>query len=266
MTPDPSSPKDKSVGELFADTLKGEFYDNEPWEAIETLRRIASQEVLQGALAFCVSDNPLERARGLNVLSKLGRTLQNHDGIATNECLSIALKNISDPDERIAEAAAWALAHLGDEKSLAALLKVQDSSNPDVRHALAYRLSGETSRAAISANLKLMEDIDEDVRDWATFRFALPSSPDSLEIREALHRRLTDPFEKVRQEALWALSLRKDLTGLQLLLKRLEDDDWVAGDKDTAEEILELSSDTTLDDICAGLRHLIEITEKSNPS
>lgn len=266
MTSDPSSPKDKSVRELFADTLKGDFYDNGPWEAIVDLHCLATPEAFQLAVEFCNSALPLERARGLNVLSQFGHTVERPSGLYTNERLEIALKHISDPDARVADAAAWVLAHLKHKTAIAQLIKQQDNPSADIRHAIAYGLLWEGTPEAISVLLKLTEDIDDDVRNWATFSFAQLSSPDSLEIREALHHRLADPFEEVREEALWALALRKDLTGLQLLLKRLEDDAWVAGDKDTAEEILELSSDATLEEMCVALRHLIETAEKNNQS
>jgi HEAT repeat protein len=68
----------------------------------------------------------------------------------------------------------------------------------------------------------LMEDADEDVRDWATFGLGVLGDSDSTDIRDALLRRLGDPNEDVREEAIAGLGKRQDQRVLPSLLAALE--------------------------------------------
>jgi HEAT repeat protein len=104
-----------------------------------------------------------------------------------------------------------------------------------------------------------MEDSDEDIRDWATFGLGsqyISNHPDSSEIRTAFRKRLDDTFSDARDEAVWALALRKDPQGLQLLIDRLSAEPRCRTDKDTAEEILDLTSDAPVAELVTGLQKL----------
>lgn len=63
-----------SIDELFASTLEGDYDDDAPWEAIRALRKLGTRDVFEIAAAWCKSDDPLKRARGIDVLSQLGKT------------------------------------------------------------------------------------------------------------------------------------------------------------------------------------------------
>ncbi|TVQ84163.1 MAG: hypothetical protein EA357_03635 [Micavibrio sp.] len=265
----------KTVAELFALTLEGDFYDDAPWEAISTLRHRGTpeffEEAFQMAMEFCRSDDPLKRARAINVLGQLGCTAENSEGIHPEERLAIALKHLSDEADIVVEAAAWALAHMRGEEAVKALLSVRQSSNEDVRHAVALGLLGETSPEAVEALIELMQDVDDDVRDYATWSLGcepVTGDPpvDSPQIREAFRGRLTDSFEDVRNEALWGLAIRKDPEGLRMLSERLEADEWKAGDEGAAEYLLGLPYDTDISELRDGLRRLLAEIEQDDAS
>src|SRR6476646_5829032 len=63
------------IDELFAQTLKGDYDDELPWEAVNALRRIGTREIFERAAAWCKSVNPMERTRGASVLAQLGKTV-----------------------------------------------------------------------------------------------------------------------------------------------------------------------------------------------
>jgi HEAT repeat protein len=67
--------------------------------------------------------------------------------------------------------------------------------------------------------------MDDDFRDWATFGLGVQGDMDSVEIREALVRRLNDPDEDVREEAMVGLAKRKDERAVPALLPALEQPD-----------------------------------------
>jgi HEAT repeat protein len=67
---------------------------------------------------------------------------------------------------------------------------------------------------------------------------------DSPDIRAAFRNRLEDSYEDARREAIWGLARRNDPLGVKLLLNHLDSEEWWDGDKDTAQELLGLESDT----------------------
>jgi len=225
MNPDSVSPKEKSVDDLLVETLEGEYDDDLPWRAVESLRAKGTPEVFQKALDFCKSDNSLKRARGISVLGQLGVTMNDHTGPYLEERLALALELLSDDTEKVVVSAAWALSHMHDNRAKTGLLSVRRNANADVRKAVAVGLAGETSPEAVEALIELMQDHVCYVREWATFSLGRELSKgvflDSGKIREALHARLSDPNEGARGEAIWGLALRKDPVGLRMLLERL---------------------------------------------
>lgn len=62
----------RTTRELFTNTLEGAYDDDLPWVAVRALRKRNTLEVLQVAAEFCQSKNPLQRARGIDVLAQLG--------------------------------------------------------------------------------------------------------------------------------------------------------------------------------------------------
>jgi HEAT repeat protein len=247
----------RSVSELFAAAVEGDYDDDSPWGAVAALRLRGTQDVFELASEYCVAKDPKARARGLDVLAQLGAGEETSQRPYLQQCVSMAIRLLEDPEPIVAHSAAWALAHLGTNEAVAALLPLKQHPEPGVRHAVANGAVNGTGPERIVALMELMADRDEDVRDWATFGLGSLCSEDSPEIREALRARLTDSFEPARSEAVWGLALRKDPTGLRTLLDRLEAETWQQGDKNTAQEILDLTGEAPVERLCEGLRILI---------
>lgn len=76
------------INELFARTLLGNYDDDEPWAAVLALRRDGSRAVFEKAAAWCKSENPLQRARGADVLAQLGKTLEHRQNSFPEESYS----------------------------------------------------------------------------------------------------------------------------------------------------------------------------------
>ena len=247
--------------ELFAASLKGNYDSEKPWHAVRVLRLRGTKEVFVLAKRNLSSQKPLARARALDVLAQLGFAL----GTSAAErpymkrSVPLAIKGMEDKNPRVVESAAWALAHLRGPKAVSRLIKAKGHRMPSVRHAVAYVLGGLKSRAAIRTLMELMEDRDKEVRDWATFAISLawPAPVDSPAIRDALRKRLTDPYTAVRAEAVWGLARRKDLQGLKLLLRRLEAESWTMGDEMAAKETLNRTGKLPTSQLCIGIRNLI---------
>ena len=255
----------KSAEELFAVTLEGEYDADSALEAVSVLRLRGAQEVFEWAKRYCESENPKARARGLSVLAQLGTGKPDAERPFMADSVSIAIDHLRDSDEEAVRSAAWALSHLGTREAVLAVIALRNHPDPDVRQSVACCIELRKYPEGVSILLALMEDSNEVVRDWATF--ALGSGDvkesgawrylDSPEIRAAFRSRLEDSYEEARREAIWGLARRHDPLGVNLLLKHLESEEWWNGDKDAAEELLGLQSDTSVEDLRDGLRRLL---------
>jgi HEAT repeat protein len=214
---------DSNVDELFARMLTGNYDDELPWEAVHTLRRLGSGEVFKRAAEWCLSDDPLKRARGADVLAQIGRTADKPVNNFLDESFSILSAMLESEQTPLPLlAAVHALGHIGNP--LAIPLVVARSLHPDVdvRFAVACALGTFANDVhAKDALLVLMRDADEDVRDWATFGLGVLGDLDSHEIRDALLQRINDPCRDVREESLVGLAKRKDQRALKALIAAL---------------------------------------------
>lgn len=107
-------------------------------------------------------------------------------------------------------------------------LLVSFARHPDaaVRLSVAVALQWTVTPDSVTALIMLTADENEDVRNWATFAFSSrePDEPEFVdieEVREALARRLEDPYEEVRAEAVLALAKRRDERAIRLIREEL---------------------------------------------
>jgi HEAT repeat protein len=217
----------RSISELFTAALAGVYEDEEAWDAVATLRMRGTEDVYEAAVQLCSSDDAKSRARGLDVLGQLGAGKPDAERPHLHDCVSRAIRHLSDPDPTVVCSAAWALAHLTTKAAAAALIPLTRHEDQRVRHAVAVALYGDqcASPGAVPAVLELMQDPSNEVRDWATFALGQSVAVDSPEIRQALRSRLQDSYANARGEAMWGLALRKDRFGLTMLLERLESEE-----------------------------------------
>ena len=238
----------RTTEELFQASLQGDYEDEAAWDAVGALRLRKTEEVFQWAVRYCESAIPLERARGLDVLAQLG--------MHPDQCVAIAIEHLRDPEARVVDSAAWALAHLRGDAAISALIQMRQYSDPDVRWAVANGLHGSERPDAIATLIELMEDGDDNVRDWATFGLG-QGEVDSPEIRDALRKRLNDSYEDARAEGIWGLARRRDERGLRMLIEDLGDPEHGRGHEAAAADTLGLPSDTPAEQLCDGLRKLL---------
>lgn len=234
------------IEKLFAQTLSGEYDDETPWNAVRELHHVGTREVLERAARWCHSEDPLQRARGADVLAQLGRTAEHPSNSFPEECFE-AVAEMAAAEEVVQPLASaiHALGHIGNPRAVPIIVPHCAHSDPDVRFAVAFACgSFGNEPLAVGTLLLLMSDEDADVRDWATFGLGTLSESDSPAIREALANALEDSEEDVRQEALVGLAKRHDLRVLPALVKRLqltETDDLTI---EAARELLEIAHDS----------------------
>lgn len=213
----------EQMDDIFAQTLVGDYDDDLPWEAVGALRKLGSRAVFERAAVWCGSEDPMKRARGADVLAQIGRTGEHPTNNFPDESyliLSALAERERNPLPLLS--AIHALGHIGNPLAVPLVIANCEHENPDVRFAVACALGNfaDDPRAA-PALMTLLDDIDDDVRDWATFGLGVLGAQDSLEIREALVRRMNDRNCDVREEALLALANRKEPRAVPALISEL---------------------------------------------
>ena len=256
-----------SSEELFLTSFEGEYDDEKPWEAVRALRLRGGEEVFRLAVTYSKSEYSLCRARALDVLAQLKAGSPASERPHLDERVTIAVGSLDDPSALVKYSAAWALAHIGGDLAISALIGLRGYSDPEVRQAVAFGVAGSERPDAISTLIALTSDEDDEVRNWATFGLGnagADSGPparlgtlDSMEIRNALRKRLADPFADARDEATWGLARRKEPAGLRLLLERLNSTEWTSGDEMAAAEAIGVDYETPVEALRAGLVTLL---------
>jgi len=253
----PRSDDPRSNEQLFLAAFEGNYDDDTPWNAVRVLRLRGTPEIFELAKRYSESQDGMACARALDVLAQLGAGKPDSERPYLSESVSIALRHLDDERPLVVHSAAWALAHLRGDAATSALIGLRRHLDPGVRLAVANGLGGCVYPIALETMIQLMDDDADDVRDWATFGLGSLCTQDSQAIRAALRKRLEDPFEDARDEALWGLAQRKDPSSVRLLLERLQSEQWKAGDETAAEETLGLQGSMPVEQLRQGLRELL---------
>jgi hypothetical protein len=233
------------IDALFAETLLGGYDDDKPWDAVQSLRRIGTREVFNRAVALTESVEPLERARGLDVIAQLGKTAEHPSNSFPRESYDIAIKVVQREREvRPLGSAISALGHIGDSSAVPLIAGFQSHPSEAIRFTVAFALGCfPDDPLSVRTLITLMRDVDADVRDWATFGLGVLGDQDSPEIREALSGRLADDDVDAREEALVGLSKRHDLRIVPHLLDALGQSDISSRVVEAAHTLLGFDKD-----------------------
>lgn len=209
--------------DLFAMTLCGDYDDDAPWDAVQSLRRLGTREIFDRAADWVQSAEPLKRARGLDVLAQLGKTVEHPVNSFPQECYVLVSKALqSEREFQPLRSAIAALGHLDDPRAVPLLAPLHTNPRAAIRFDLACALgSFPNDTLSVKTLLTLMDDVDSDVRDWATFGIGVLGVQDSPEIRESLYRRLNDSDPDTSEEAVVGLAKRHDLRVLPKLIELL---------------------------------------------
>jgi len=160
-----------------------------------------TNEELFLAVQYCRSVVPLERARSLDVLAQFGagpgklRSERPH----FDERLAIAMEHLRDESANVATSAAWALAHLGGDAAISALIEMRTNSDPDVRWAVAVGMEGSERVDAIATLIEDRLSADEWIEgdEMAARRtLDLPIDTPAEELCDGLRKLLLDHFPR----------------------------------------------------------------------
>jgi HEAT repeat protein len=232
---------------LFDRTLLGDYDAEDAWEAVAALRRDGSSEIFEHAAAWCVADDPLKRARGIDILCQLRRhsSLLPGEPMFPDESFVLITKMMETEQAPVVlNSAIFALGHLHNAEAAPLILPYQDHSDADIRFAVAFALgSFPNDPHSVRGLLKLTSDPDGDVRDWAVFGLGVQGDAGSPEIREALLKCLDDSNKEVREEAAMGLGKRQDQRLLPKLLEMLDEPGFTIRVAEAASALMGLDHD-----------------------
>ena len=154
------------IDELFAQTLIGEYEDEQSLGSVKCVAANRKPRVFDRAAAWCKSENPLERARGASVLAQLGKTAEHRSNNFPEECY-VAVSQMQRVEKEVMplSSAIAALGHLDDPRAVPLIVDHFQNAAQDVRFAVACALGSFPDHPlAVQTLLILTQDPDEDVR------------------------------------------------------------------------------------------------------
>ncbi|WP_342379512.1 HEAT repeat domain-containing protein [Myxococcus stipitatus] len=204
----PEHGEEGSTEALIQVALSGDEDDERAWEAIWTLRRRATREVMDAAIQLLGDSSAKARGRGADVLGQLGAGRPVFSAERGDALLEL-LRRESEP--RVLLSAGVALGHLVEPRALSALIRLASHPSAEARCGAVHGLAVLDSPESVEALIQLSADEDRDVRDWATFALGtLREECDTPQLRDALAARLGDEDWEIASEALVGLAIRQD--------------------------------------------------------
>ena len=195
------------------------------WDLVTILHWRGTREVFEAARGLCRSDCPSERELGADVLGQLGVS-PTTPAAFPEESVAVLLEGLAkETDLGALRAFLIALGHRKPLEAVPAIVRLKAHPDADIRYCVAYALGGHEDPLTINTLIELSGDEDAHVRDWATFGLGRLTNVDTPAIREALLRRVTDPDDDARGEALVGLARRNDVRVVEPLLNELSRDE-----------------------------------------
>ena len=129
----------QQLDDIFDQTLTGDYDDELPWKAVQTLRRMGTRQVFERAAEWCSSENPLKRARGMDVLAQIGRTGEHpHNNFPDESFLIVSKLAQRESDPLPLLSAIHALGHIGNPLALPLVIQNLTHESPEVRFVVAF--------------------------------------------------------------------------------------------------------------------------------
>lgn len=209
--------------ELMHDALHAEDEETRS-SIIGELQRRGTREELE-LMAALFEGGEQEQVLACEVLGQLGYTRRELGAYPFGvETAALVQRGLRSPSTLVQEAAVAAVAHLKWETLFDDVIELAKSPSPRVRYAAAFALGGRSDDASVRTLIALGDDADDDVRNWATFGLGSQCTRRDAFICDALVRRIHDPHDETRHEAMVGLAVKQDLRAFEAVLESLESD------------------------------------------
>jgi len=198
------------------------------WE----LHRRATEDIFEAAMAWAKSGDPIERELAIDILGALGE-MGYVDEVRSRKVTPFFPRSSStletlldDYDVHVVCSAVWAFSYNYTPEPVLRRPHLANHPSESIRMQVVHCLSNGLiynieAPLAIEWLLRLADDSHEDIRDWATFDLGSMGGHDTQEIRDMLVKRLSDPHQTVRDEAMMGLACRCDQRAIPSIIEAL---------------------------------------------
>jgi len=191
------------------------------WEYISILRSRPNNDVFRQCEKLMTSDISKNRIIGIDVLAQLGvsprpfynETIDRYFKLLENEKEPIVIMSIL-----------FGIGHNNEKLNKAQIKKLcaySDTNNSLIKEGLVFSLLGKNDADAIKTLICLSMDKLSYIRDWATFGIGSQIKKDTIEIRNALWKRVDDKHQDAKLEAIIGLAKRKDIRVKEIIKQEL---------------------------------------------
>ncbi len=197
------------------------------WAVVHVLRNRGDGETLAALAGLCESPDPIRREFAVDALGEFGFGTEARPFVERTLPILCRLA-VEETEPAVLRSVLAGLAHHADPRALPEVLAVvtRHGRKATVHDAMALAAvlpSGDED--GLAALIRLTEDADPEVRDWATMGLA-GLAADTDRVREALARRLADTDITTVAEAVRGLAGRGDrraIDGIHRVLSETDD-------------------------------------------
>jgi len=196
------------------------------WEYISILRSRPDEDVFRQCVTLTRSDIPKNKITGIDVLAQLGLPPRPF----YNETMDIYFKLLeTEKEPSVIMSILCGIGHNNENLSKAQIKKLcayKDTKSSLIKEGLVFSLLGKNEDDAIKTLISLSMDKLSHIRDWATFGIGSQIEDDTIEIRDALWKRINDKHQDTKLEAITGLAKRKDIRIKEIIKRELSDGEY----------------------------------------
>jgi hypothetical protein len=214
------SKKDWTTEKLFKRLLNNKSKQSY-WEYISILRSRPDNDVFRQCMGLTTSEIPKNRMAGIHVLAQLGVSPRPFYHETINRCFEL-LENEKEPE--VIMSILYGIGHNNEKLDKAQIKKLcsyTDTNSSLIKEGLVFSLLGKNDADAIKTLIFFSTDKLSYIRDWATFGIGSLIEKNTIEIRNALWKRINDKHQDVKLEAIAGLAKRKDIRVKEIIKREL---------------------------------------------
>jgi len=244
------SKKEWTTEKLFTRLLSNKsekFY----WEYIRILRSRPDNDVFRQCVELTTSDIPKNRMIGIDILAQLGVSPRPF----YKETIELYFNLLEiEKEPKIIMSILYGIGHNNEKLNKTQIKKLCSlayTKNSLIKNGLVFSLLGKNDVNAIKTLIHLSADRLNHIRDWATFGIGSQIDKDTIEIRNALWKRVNDKHQDTKLEAIVGLARRKDNRVKEIIEREL-----IGGEYGTLlfDAILHLKDKDFLPLLCENLK------------
>jgi len=217
--------KDWTTEKLFSRLLNNKS-EKSYWDYIRILRSRPNNDVFRRCMELTTSDIPKNRMAGIDILAQLGVPPRPF----YKETIDKYFKLLEiEKEPKVIMSILFGIGHNNEnlnKTQIKKLCSLADTANSLIKEGLVASLLGKNDINAINTLIHFSADKLNYIRDWATFGIGSQIEEDTIEIRNALWKRVNDKHQDTKLEAIAGLAKRKDIRIKEIIERELAEGEY----------------------------------------